>query len=672
MVVQSTMLAVPAAVTAAFAVVENLLGPGVLSGVLAAAILAVGLFSTSSTLASFAKLLRPLFILALAAPVLWIALQLIPIPIPLRGLGNQIWATASAALDQPLAQRFSVDIRETILALSHYNLVLAVALVTAVVTLDKQRAAQVLHILVSITAVSCIFSIWRINNLSGSWLHEQVWTGSTAAALGVLLSTAMAIRAVDQLRRHGRSPRSPIGPLAILGCAILSLIVSIAAIALCSGSTALIAVLLGVTTSLTAVAIRKWFFGLWGRAGVLATAAMLFVASFTFVPINRNADLTIALSTQTRAATERMLQDTHPIGTGAGTFAALLPIYGDVGMIAMRERPTVAAAVAVEMGRPFLCGLLIVTAISACILFGRALSRNHAYLYPAVGAGASVSLTMLAFAENGLFDLGASLLVAAVYGLAFAQSLSSTARDAESIELRPLTQEAGGRTTAARRTPSIIFASPWALTRGALTMIGLLLAAQTAWIVSQSWPLGDRLSATSVSGSYEAWTSALQSTRDNAATISGFTATLGPKSDKATDPRNTGRSADLNTFSAVLEYSPLRGDVWLMLAALSKQHAATYDTTSLLKMSYYTAPNALDLIPLRLSVALGTDAAVKEPELRDLIRRDLKVAITSRIALRPAIAAAYQSASADGRAFAESSIAELDPGYVQKLRSRAP
>lgn len=657
------MLAVPAAIAAA----ENLWGPGV-SGILAAAILAVGLFSSSSTLACFAKLLRPLFILALAAPVLWIALQVVPIP--LRGLGNQIWATASAALDQPLAERFSVDVRETMLALSHYNVVLAAALVTAIVALDKHRAAQVLYILVSITAVICIFSIWRKSNLGGPWSAEQAWTGSTAAALGALLSTAMAIRAVDQLRLPRRSPRSPTAPLVILTCAILALIVSVAAIALFSGSTALIAVLLGATTILTVVAIRKWFFGLWGRAGVLASATMLFVASFTFVPINRNADLTMALSTQARAATERMLQDTHPIGTGAGTFVALLPIYGDVGMLAMRERPTAAAAVAVEMGRTFLCGLLIVTVISACILFGRALSRNHGYLYPAVGAGASISLTILAFAESSLFDLWASLLVAAVYGLAFAQSLSGTARDVKSIELRQLTQETSDRTTAARRIPSTIFACPWPLTRVALTMIGLLLAAQAA-LVSQSWPFGDRLSVTSVAGSNEAWTSALQSTRENIATISG-SATVRLKSDKATDPQNTGRSADLNAFSAVLEYSPLRGDVWLMLAALSKQHAATYDTTSLLKMSYYTAPNALDLIPLRLSVALGTDAAIKEPELRDLIRRDLKVAMTGQAALRPAIATAYRSASADGRAFAESSISELDPGYVQKLRSRGP
>ncbi|WP_235940589.1 hypothetical protein [Bradyrhizobium hipponense] len=646
---------------------ENLQGPGVASGILAIAILAVAILSTSSALACFATLLRPLFILALAAPVLWMVFQVVPIP--LRGFGNQIWATASAALNEPLAERFSVDVRETMLALSHYNIVLAAALVTAVVALDRHRAAQLLYILVSITAVISALSIWRkYSSLSDSWPGEHVWTGSTAAALGVLLSTAMAIRAIDQLRRPGRPPRSPATPIAILTCAILSLIVSMAAIALWSASTALIAVLLGVATVLTVVAIRKWFFGLWGRAGVLATAAMLFVASFTFLPIKRNADLTIALSTHAQAATERMLQDIHPIGTGAGTFVALLPIYRDIGMPALRERPTAAAAIAVEMGRVFLCGLLIVTLIGTFTLFKRSLSRSYAYLYSAVGAGGSVSLTVLAFAENGLFDLYASLLVAALYGLAFAQSLSGRAGEITSEELPQLAQEVGDRATTARPIPPIIFTSAW--TRVALTLIGLLLAAQAAWILSQSWYFGDRLAITSVAGPNEAFSRALaaHSTRENVWTDRGSTAAVRLNSDKALDPQHTSRPTVLNAFSGVLEYSPLRGDVWLMLAALSKQYAGSYDTTSLLKMSYYTAPNELDLIPLRLSVALGTDAAVKEPELRDLIRRDLKVAITGRTGLRPAIVAAYQSASADGRAFAESSISELDPSYLQRLR----
>jgi hypothetical protein len=665
------MLAVPVAIVWAFAMADSQWGPGVVSGILAIAVLAAGIFSTSSTLARFATLLRPLLILALAAPALWMVLQVVPIP--LRGFGNQIWATASAALNEPLAERLSVDVRGTMLALSHYNIVLAAALVTAVVTLDRHRAAQFLYLLVSITAVTSAFSIWRTSSTLGdSGPGDHVWTGSTAAALGVLLSTAMAIHGIDQLRRHGRPPRSPARPIAIIACAILSLIASMAAIAFCSDSTTLIAVLIGLVTVLAVVAIRKWFFGPWGRAGVLATLAMLFVASLTFVPVKRNADLTIALSTQPQTATERMLQDAHPMGTGAGTFVALLPIYRDIGMPALRERPTAAAAIAVEMGRVFLCGVLIVVVIGACTLFKRSLSRSYTYLYPDVGAGASVTLLVLAFTQYGLFDLYASLSVAALYGLAFAQGLHGTAREISSRELQELAQEADGRMTTARPVPPTIFAPAWI--RIALTVIGLLLTAQAGWMLSQGRSFGDPLPFTSVAGSNDAFSKTLtvQSTRENVRTDQGSSSVPLPNSNKAMDPQNTIRPSVLNAFAGVLEYSPLRGDAWLMLAAMSKQYAASYDTTSLLKMSYYTAPNELDLIPLRLSIALGTDAAVKEPELRDLIRRDLKVAVTRRATLRPAIVAAYQSASADGRAFAENSISELDPSYLQNIRARGP
>lgn len=660
MVFQLVMLALLVAIAWAFAIADHLQALGLVAGILAIALLVAGILSTSSAAANLARLLKPLFILVIGVPALWMALQVVPIP--LQGFGNQIWATASASLKEPLAERFSVDVRETMLTLSHYIVVVAAALLTAIVSQDRRRAAQVLHMLVSITAVISALSIWRAyGNLTVSWTSEHVWTGSTVAALGVILSTAMASRAIDQLRHLGRPPRSPAGPTAILAGAILSFIVSMAAIALCSESTALIAVLLGVAIVLTVVAIRRWFFGPWGRAGVLTSAAILLVASFTFVPIKRNADLTIALSTQAQAATERMLQDTRPIGTGAGTFGALLPIYRDIGTAALRERPTAAAVIAVEMGRAFLCALLIVTTIGAFTLYKRSLSRSYGYLYPAVGAGTSVSLTMLVFTENGIFDLYASLVVAAVYGLAFAQSLSGAIHGISPGKLQEPAQEAGDRISLARPIASATFAS--ARIRAALMVIGLLLSAQAAWILAQSWHFGDRLSVASAASSHEA-PLAGHTRRENVWSNWESAAGLRFNFDES--------QSDLISFARVLEYSPLRGDVWLVLAAMSKQYGGNYDTTALLKMSYYTAPNELNLIPLRLSVALGTDAAVKDSELRDLIRRDLKVAITARPALQPAIVAAYESASAHGKMFVESTISELNPSYLQAMRSRGP
>lgn len=658
MVFRLGMLALIVAVAWAVAMADKPQALGLVAGILAIAVLVAGIFSTSSAVASLARQLKPPSILVLAIPALWMALQVVPLP----GLGNQIWATASASLNEPLADRFSADVHETMLALSNYNVVVAAALLTAIVSQDRRRAAQVLYVLVSLTAVISALSIWKAyGNLSVSWIGDRAWTGSTVAALGVILSSAMASRAIDQLRHLGQPSRSAAGPAAILAGAVLSLILSMVAIAHGGESTALIAALLGAAIVLTAVAIRSWFFGPWGRAGVLASAAILLVASFTFVPINRDADLTVALSTQAHAATERMLQDTHPIGTGAGTFGALLPIYRDIGTPALRERPTAAAAIAVEMGRAFLCGLLIVMIIGAITLYKRSLSRSYGYLYPAIGAGTSVSLTMLIFAENGILNLYASLLVAVVYGLAFAQSLSGSVREISPERLGELAHEAGERISLARPVAAATFTS--ATMRVALTVIGLILTAQAAWILSQSWNFGDRLSVALAAGSHKAPLAA-RSTRENAWSNWESTAAMRLNLDES-------RSA-LNSFARVLEYSPLRGDVWLMLAALSKQYGGKYDTTALLKMSYYTAPNELNLIPLRLSVALGTDAAVNEPELQDLIRRDLKVAVTAWPALQPAVVAAFQSASAHGRTFAESTISELDPSYLQKMRTRRP
>src|SRR5262245_18637405 len=116
MVVRSIILAVPAATLPALAMGESLQAPALVSGILALAMLAVGGFSTSATLARLALLLRPFSIAVLAVPALWITLQLVPLPAPLHGLANPIWATASGALNQPLAERFTVDVPATMLA----------------------------------------------------------------------------------------------------------------------------------------------------------------------------------------------------------------------------------------------------------------------------------------------------------------------------------------------------------------------------------------------------------------------------------------------------------------------------------------------------------------------------------------------------------------------------
>ena len=129
----------------------------------------------------------------------------------------------------------------------------------------------------------------------------------------------------------------------------------------------------------------------------------------------------------------------------------------------------------------------------------------------------------------------------------------------------------------------------------------------------------------------------------------------------------------LKTVTRALRYSPHRGDVWLMFAALAEKYKwSGYQPSLLLKMSYYTAPNELALLPLRLNVSLHAKGVTDDAELKDMVRRDISVILTRAPALKPALVAAYRSALPQGKVFAERVISEIDPGYLGVVRAGYP
>jgi hypothetical protein len=129
----------------------------------------------------------------------------------------------------------------------------------------------------------------------------------------------------------------------------------------------------------------------------------------------------------------------------------------------------------------------------------------------------------------------------------------------------------------------------------------------------------------------------------------------------------------LATLTLALRYSPHRGDVWPMYAALEDQYKwSDCQPSSLLKMSCYTAPNELNLLPLRLQVSLHAEGVTDDAELRDMVRRDISLVLSRAPALKPALAAAYRLALPQGKVFANRVIAEIDPGYLSVVRAEYP
>jgi hypothetical protein len=101
---------------------------------------------------------------------------------------------------------------------------------------------------------------------------------------------------------------------------------------------------------------------------------------------------------------------------------------------------------------------------------------------------------------------------------------------------------------------------------------------------------------------------------------------------------------------------------WLLLALLD----ADRNLAGLLKMPYYTGPNEASLMPTRLAIATRS-SVIADPELQVLVAGDLRTIVLRRPNLKPAVAAAYRDASADGKRFIATTIAGLDPGFVAEL-----
>jgi hypothetical protein len=207
------------------------------------------------------------------------------------------------------------------------------------------------------------------------------------AVIGFILSCATTIRAYEHLDSTQHRKSRMMAMLAA-SASTAALFICLSAILISADAVLFLAALFGTGVLIAVLAIRRWRLGPLGQAGIAALAAVAVFGFFAVVPAKKDADPTLALSTQGQISSiERMLSDAKWGGSGAGSFEALLPIYRDTADSV--EIPTAAATIAIEMGRPFLWTCVIVALIGASTLFRRALLRGRDYVYSSAGAVAS-------------------------------------------------------------------------------------------------------------------------------------------------------------------------------------------------------------------------------------------------------------------------------------------
>lgn len=118
----------------------------------------------------------------------------------------------------------------------------------------------------------------------------------------------------------------------------------------------------------------------------------------------------------------------------------------------------------------------------------------------------------------------------------------------------------------------------------------------------------------------------------------------------------------------LLQLSPFDSNAWVLLATLrSRIEFSSTGTAQALKLSYFTAPSAAQLMGERLLLGAST-GVIQDLEIQELAKGDLRLLITRRPDMFGVIQSAYRQGSAAGRDFLENATRSIDPAFVSRLK----
>ncbi len=124
-----------------------------------------------------------------------------------------------------------------------------------------------------------------------------------------------------------------------------------------------------------------------------------------------------------------MLADIRWSGSGAGTFAELMQLYGDIDAVSANTVAlSTGAVIAIELGRPALIFIEICVIILVLVLLQATIKRGRDWFFPAAGVASIVILSIGAFGDTALLTPATATLTSVLVGLALAQSVGRSVK----------------------------------------------------------------------------------------------------------------------------------------------------------------------------------------------------------------------------------------------------
>jgi hypothetical protein len=402
---------------------DGLIMQGLLAGIVAVALAITARALRPGETGFLVSIVRPAAVIA-AVPALWVVIQVLPLGV----LAHPIWKSAETALGHPVAGTISVDPGASIIAVGQYLSIVGVVFLSAAVAVDRQRAEWILFALTAVGVALALMLFFRGVEFPMFARAQAI----DCVSMGTIVAGAACIRTIERYETR-RSSRSVSVLLWTFVACSTALMICCAVELFGATRETLIATVYGIFALICISLVRRFALGAVSTAAIAAPALGAAILLLAYHPVERGTSVPLALTGASDpsliALNERVLYDAPFVGTGAGTFAALAPIYRQIddpppGSTAA----TAAAAIAIELGKPMFWLITVAAAVSIFILLRTSLRRGRDSFYPAMGGSCLITLLLLSFNNAGLFGTASGLIAAAVIDLAIAQSKSRTAK----------------------------------------------------------------------------------------------------------------------------------------------------------------------------------------------------------------------------------------------------